>query len=58
MLDDVAMVPIWISEFRDKGAEAISVSRDGTPIKEDDLPALIDAQTKAYEAARVQGSNA
>lgn len=47
-VESAIMAITWIAEFRDKGADAIKVTRDGALIEESELEALVKPETDAY----------
>ena len=54
---NAAMADAWVDEFRDKGADAIAVFRDGAFVDLSDLPDLIKQETaRSQEARDAQGS--
>ena len=47
VVESAAMVDAWVSEFRDRGADAIKVLADGCLIDLAELPELIKQETRA-----------
>jgi hypothetical protein len=51
VVQTAVMALTWADEFRDKGAEFVSITRDGTSISEPDLQKLVPIETAEFSNA-------